>query len=145
MQLVPGIIFMGIGAGALVALKGNRAQRNEMLGWPTAPGVITDRALERRSGGGTKGGVVYTPAYRYTYTVDGVERTGDTRELAWKSGYRKGKAERKLHELPDEVPVLYDPADPSKSALEPPGRGDTWFWGAFGVALIAIGLYFFVS
>ena len=88
---------------------------------------------------------VYTPAFRYTYAVGGVAHSGDTRNLAWKSGWSKRTAKRKLYEVPDAVPVFYDPADPTSSALAPPGRGDLWFWAAFGVGLVALGLYLLIS
>lgn len=84
-----------------------------MLDWPSVEGQITERALERRSGRPKAARWVYTPAFRYTYAVDGVEHSGDTRNLAWKSGWSKRTAERKLHEVPDAVP--YDPADPATS------------------------------
>lgn len=145
MQVVSGLISISIGAVALYALKGTRQQRATMRSWPRAEGQITDRALERRRGGPKAASWVYTPAFRYTYAVDGVEHSGDTRNLAWKSGWSKRIAERKLYAVPDDVPVLYDPADPATSALAPPGRGDLWFWGAFGVGLITLGVYLLVS
>jgi hypothetical protein len=145
-NVVPGVFSIGIGVAALCALRSNRRTRTEMLSWPSVEGRITARTLERRTSGSAKAPRwVYTPAFRYTYAVDGVEHTGDTRSLSWKSGWSKRTAERKLYEVPDDVPVLYDPADPSKSALEPPGSGDIWFWAAFGAGLIALGLYFLFS
>ena len=145
MHLISGVLSIGIGVAALHALKSTRQQRAKMLDWPSVEGQITDRALERRSGGAKAARWVYTPAFRYTYAVDRVEYSGDTRNLAWKSGWSKRTAERKLYEVPDAVPVLYDPADPATSALEPPGRGDAWFWAAFGLGLIALGLYLLIS
>jgi hypothetical protein len=143
-HVVPGLFCIGIGAVALVALKGNRETRGEMQEWPSAPGQITDRALERRAGG-SKGGYVYVPAFRYAYSVDGVEHTGDTRDLSWSTGSMKWLAARQLAKVPDAVPVLYDPEDPAKSALTPPGKSDVWVWGLIGVALIALGVFFFVT
>ncbi len=142
--MLGGIIAICIGAFALYALKGTREQRAEMRSWPSAQGQITERSLEHRTGA-QGAGWVYTPAFRYTYAVDGVEYDGDTRKLAWKSGFSRRRAKRKLREVPDDVPVLYDPADPATSALQPPGHGDLWFWGAFGVALIALGIYLLIS
>jgi hypothetical protein len=144
LHVLGGIIAICIGAFALYALKGTRQQRAKMRSWPSAMGQITERSLERRTGT-QSAGWVYTPAFRYTYAVDGVEHTGDTRKLAWKSGYSKGRAKRKLREVPDDVAVLYDPSDPATSALAPPGQGDVWFWGAFGVVLIVLGIYLLIS
>jgi Protein of unknown function (DUF3592) len=134
---------MGIGVFALYALKGSRQQRAEMLNWPSVEGHVTDRSLQRTRG--AKGGAVYTPVLLYTYAVDGVEYNGDTRKLAWSSGWNKSIAKRKLYAVPDDVPVLYNPADPASSALEPPSRGSLWFWAAIGVVLIALGLYLLVT
>jgi hypothetical protein len=138
-HVVPGVIAIGVGACALWALKGTREARAELRDWPTVEGEITDRALERRPAAGRS--AAYVPRFRYRYAVGGVEHRGDTRDLQWSSGWSKRVAERKLHAVPDEVPVRYDPADPARSALEPPGKGDNWFWGAFGVVFLALGAY----
>ena len=145
MHVVSGGLAIGIGVFALYAFTSTRKQRAAMQRWPSVEGQVTDRALERRSGGAKGSRWVYTPAFRYTYAVDGVEHSGDTRNLAWKSGFSERTAKRKLYEVPDAVPVHYDPADPSTSALEPPGRGDLWFWAAFGVGLIVLGLYLLIT
>ena len=87
----------------------------------------------------------YTPAFRYAYSLDGVEYTGDTRNLDWSSGSNKWMAKRKMAKTPDTVPVLYDPADPTKSALAPPGKTDVWIWAVIGVGLIAVGLFLLIS
>jgi hypothetical protein len=42
-QVVPGLFAIGIGAFALYALKSNREERAEMLGWSSVPVRITDR------------------------------------------------------------------------------------------------------
>jgi hypothetical protein len=141
-HVVPGSFCIGIGAVALVALKGNRETRTEMQEWSSVPGRITDRALERRAS--TKG-YSYVPAFRYAYSVDGVEHAGDTRELNWSTGSTRWFATRRLAKLPDAVPVLYDPQDPARSALTPPGKSDVRVWGVIGVALIALGVFFFVT
>ena len=47
--------------------------------------------------------------------------------------------------MPDTLPVLYDPADPTKSALAPPGKADVWIWAVIGVGLIAVGLFFLIT
>jgi hypothetical protein len=138
-----GLFPIGIGAVALAALRSNRQERADMLEWSSVPGRITDRALER-STATAKGGVVYTPAFRYVYSVDGVEYTGDTRDLAYSSGSNKWMATRMLARVPDAPPVLYDPADPAKSTLSPPDRSDVWVWGVVGVGLIALGLFLLV-
>jgi hypothetical protein len=135
-----GLFPIGIGAVALAALRSNRQERAEMLEWPRVPGRITDRTLER-STGTAKGGVVYTPAFRYAYSVDGVAYTGDTRDVSYSSGSNRWMATRMLAKVPDAPPVLYDPADPAKSTLSPPGSSDVWVWGVVGVGLIALGLF----
>lgn len=86
-----------------------------------------------------------TPAFRYAYSLDGVEYTGDTRNLDWSSGSNKWMAKRRMAKVPDTLPVLYDPADPTKSALAPPGKADVWIWAVIGVGLIAVGLFFLIT
>ena len=141
MHWLEGLFPIGIGAFALYALKGNREERAEMLGWSTAPGRITDRTLERSAAMTTKGGYTYTPAFRYAYSVDGVEYSGDTRDLSYSSGSNRWIAKRMMARVPDAPPVLYDPTDPAKSALTPPSRSDVWVWGVAGVGLIVLGLF----
>lgn len=89
---------------------------------PSVEGQITGRALERSTSSAKGVRWVYTPAFRYTYAVDGLEHSGDTRNLAWRSGSSKRTAKRKLYEGPDAVPVFYDPADPASSALTRPAE-----------------------
>lgn len=144
MQVVPGVIAIGIGAFALFASKSSRETRTEMLEWPSVQGEITERELVRRPSAGGRG-TSYMPAFRYRYSVEGADHAGDTRDQAWSTGYMKRIAERKLYDLPDEVPVYYDPSDPARSALAPPGRSDTWVWIAFGLGLIALGVLLLVT
>ena len=145
MQVLGGLIAIGIGSTALYACRSNKRERVEMLGWPSVPGRITDRRLERRSGSGTSSGFTYTPAFRYAYSVDGVEHTGDTRNLDWSSGSIRWLAQRRMARTPDALPVRYDPADPAKSTLAPPGRSDVWIWAIVGVVLIVTGLVLFFA
>jgi hypothetical protein len=144
-HVVPGLFAIGIGTVALYALKSNKEERTEMLGWPSVPGRITDRALERSHTGAASSGYTYTPAFRYAYSLDGVEYNGDTRTLAWSTGTNRWMARRRMARTPDTLPVLYDPADPARSTLAPPGRTDVWFWAVIGVVLIAAGLFLLIS
>jgi hypothetical protein len=139
------LFAIAIGSVALYALKSSRKERAAMLGWSSVPGRITDRALERRHTGTASSANTYTPQFRYAYSLDGVEYTGDTRNLDWSSGSNKWMAKRQLAKMPDTLPVLYDPADPAKSALTPPAKTDVWIWGVIGVALIAVGLFLLIS
>ena len=145
MQVIPGLFAIGIGAVALYALKSNREERAEMLGWSSVPGRITDRALERTSTGAGNSAYTYTPAFRYAYSLDGIEYTGDTRNLDWSSGSNRWMARRRMARMPDNLPVLYDPADPTRSALAPPGKTDVWVWAVIGVVLIAVGAFLLIS
>jgi hypothetical protein len=144
-HVVAGLFAIGIGAVALYALKSSKEERAEMLGRSSVPGRITDRTLERRGTGTASSAYTYTPEFRYAYSLDGVDYTGDTRDLDWSSGSNKWMATRRMAKTPDSLPVLYDPADPAKSALAPPGRTDVWIWAVIGVALIAVGLFLPIS
>jgi hypothetical protein len=76
----------------------------------------------------------FTPQVTYRYVVDGVERESNKLARAVR-GYKKSVAEGKLAEIPDDVVVWYDPADPSEAYLQKHGTALGYVLFAFGVCL----------
>jgi hypothetical protein len=57
------------------------------------------------------------PKVTYTYVVDGAPHTSDRLGYAYR-GFKQSVAETELAEIPEEVDVHYDPADPQVAYLQ---------------------------
>ena len=122
--LVP-VLFTLVGVVlASTGVRTLRAARRFQAVALRAPGVVTD--LRYRSVGRNIGSGTWFPVLRFD--------TADGRQIDTEAMYGRRPAPVRRG---DEVTVLYDPADPTRAALE--GR----FGGGFlGVMLLVIGLLF---
>jgi len=113
--------------------------------WPTAQGMIQSAELEMRRGG-VSGGVPKTyfkPQVRYDYRVGDQTYKGERLDFSSRAYQFEEKASKRLaaYQAGSEVTVHYDPADPSKSVLEPTASGNTLVI-ILGMALILVGVLF---
>ena len=116
-----------------------------MRAFLTTPGRIVKRELGRQhdttEGRWGEGGGYY-PKPVYTYAVGGRQYTSDQFAFASR-GLKKTIAEQRLAEMPDEVTVHYDPADPQDAYLQRHSPGLGYAICAFGVLGLLVALLSF--
>jgi hypothetical protein len=131
-----GLAFVGFGMWMI-------RQRKKVETWPSVMGHIDERELiwEYDSSSGTGPRTTrYAPSVLYSYAVDGTGYHGDTVELGGTTWTTKRRAKKWLASFPDDVPVHYDPEDPSNSCLSGPTKGSAYFFSAVGVAITLAGV-----
>ena len=108
--------------------------------WPTTPGRIVDReshfAFHQKGGPSSGPGEdVYSSTIKFAYTVAGTTYAGDCLYPNMKRNLGDPSLVRRvLERLPEEPPVHYDPAAPSRAFLLMPPLGPTAF-ALFGAGL----------
>ena len=116
-----GLIF--IAAGVFLIGSGIRAvlHSKQIVNWPTTQGVIINSGLQ------ALGGSRYTPAVKFTYTIQGQMYVGTRITLGsnWITSSSE-KAKLKVEQYPVGQPcrVYYNPNNPGEAALET-GAGRT--------------------
>lgn len=130
------VIGFGFGAYAYGIIRGLRSRT-----WPTVSGEVTDADVEVFHG---RGGVLYTPLIRYTYSVAGRNYESERVLFGYGDFYTRRGAEavRAAYPTGGAVTVYYDPTDPRSSVLRPGVGTRTWIvLGLFGALLfLVIGL-----
>jgi len=137
-----GLAFLALGlvVFGFLARSLRRAQRSRA--WPHVEGRLDQASLKRvesLEAAGQGGHAATQVDYVYVYTVDGTEHRG-TRVTFSDSMVKTGGALRDLQERlrVGSVPVYYDPANPSESALIP---GPTLYnYTPFITAFLLIGI-----
>lgn len=116
----------------------------EARAWPRVPGRIAasgirqqTRSRARQMGRTTR--TVYAPWVRYHFTVAGQDHVGTALKHGVEVAGSRGYAEKVLARYPEgaEVQVSYDPANPSRSAIEH-GSGLAWILPLMGGVALAI-------
>ena len=106
----------------------------EKRDWPTVPGKI----LERRVGEAISAKRSYMPYVKYQYDVGGKHFINDQVYLIKRTGGLRDKIQKLVDELPDPVPVHYNPKNPGDSFLLVNPTGTKWLLvvaGAFGILM----------
>lgn len=150
--ILPGLIALSVTAVVflLCFVAGARRVR-EIAVWPTTPGRVIqsgvhrfqmrrDRA-KRTARGVTRVTTAFMPVVEYEYRVGGEELRSrsiwaDT-EVSGSQAYAQSIADR--YPVGREVTVLYDPAKPTRAAIERPGR--LYWLFLVGAAVAAAGAY----
>ncbi len=126
------------GAGAsyylLCVFSGSVAKR-----WPVVAGVVTSSTIQQTP---SRLGSYYKPRVKYTYAVAGVTYTGNRRRFDDDDYAFKASATSRLAKyVPGaQIPVHYDPGDPSCSVLQPGTEWRTYSYIVFFGALLLVGL-----
>ena len=113
--------------------------------WPTTQGRITDSALvEGRPSGRIVQVARYRAAVTYTYTAEGKQRVGSRVFVEDVSeGYESAhnaRLRQRRYDVGATVMVYVDPADPSRSLLEPGATWAHWKYVAFGGLMFAVSI-----
>jgi uncharacterized protein DUF3592 len=110
--------------------------------WPVVAGVVTSSKIEQIP---SRVGHYYKPCVEYTYSVADVTYTGNQRRFSDDDFAFKSSATSRLAKYASgvQVPVHYDPNDPSSSVLEPGNESSTYLgivpcgaWFLFALALL---------
>lgn len=138
LALVPAALLLLFAALFVVSGFRRMAAGSATRRWPSAPGRITRSAVATEHTTDGDGGTyeVFEPEVHYTFDVAGETRTGDTIRIHPRVFPSRDEAEEIAEQYPEgaEVRVHYDPADPSRTVLEP-GTGRSP-WSAFAMAIV---------
>jgi hypothetical protein len=106
--------------------------------WPRARGVVVSTATVSMKGFPGSPARSHRPVVRYRYTVDGIERRGDTLWFGRTEGGNEGWVRSVLARNPAgvAVEVFYDPANPKRSSLEAVTSPVAWALLALGLVLL---------
>lgn len=142
MHYVYALFALAIAAGAFYAAVTTFRLRRRVRRWPSVPGRVTARTTIQPTNRGrtSPSGFRWAPDVRYTYSVDGVEYSGDKTTLPWSATGSKKRAEKVLSRIPDETNVLYDPADPKTSCLYAPRAVNVLIWTTGGLFVLLVAL-----
>jgi len=126
------LLPLAVGIGLIVygLSRGQKARQLERTG-ERVQGVVVDNQMESR----TQGRITFRPIVRFR-TLAGVETTAVAEQPSFRS-----------HVVGTSVPVVYDPADPSRASVLGRGSGASGLV-VMGVIVIVIGLcgaVFFLS
>ena len=117
-----------------ILLAGRRSAR-----WPQVRGIV------RRAWTPTIGELLtgYAPPLLiYEYVVDGTVYEGSRVRYGGYWSPSQARRARYRYEVGAQMPVHYDPRDPTQAVLEPGVSPKTWFLLVVGVCLLLAGLYF---
>jgi Protein of unknown function (DUF3592) len=135
------LLFLGIGAGAIVYSVLALVSALESRRWPAAAGVMIESRLEKSPS--DDGGYTYRPEVSYRFTVEGKELVGrracfgDRIATGWSS-----PSTRILRKYPHgaQIKVRYNPRRPEDAVLEPGLNGFIVSFFLLGVAFFAFGI-----
>ncbi len=108
----------------------------EKRDWPTVPGKI----LERRVGEAMTAKRTFMPHVKYQYDVDGKHYINDQVYLIKRTGDLEDKIKKLVDDLPDPVPVHYNPKNPGDSFLLVNPTGTKWILVGVGALALLMGL-----
>ena len=125
--------------GALALWGARRVSRDIRLGreWPTVPGWILERGVGEPINAGNRS---YMAHVQCKCTIDGADYDNDQVYLIRRTGRRSDVIQRLVDELPNPVPVHYDPGDPSSSYLVVNPLSTYWILLFFGIGALLLGL-----
>lgn len=121
-----GLVFAALGVVFLIVWINELRQARATRSWPQVTGRVlharvVKSSFSNRSRGRLVDSTVYDPLVEYEYAVSGVRYQG--RRIAVGIGYSRTDrkaVERQVapYQAGADVPVFYDPADPSRAVLE---------------------------
>ncbi|MFI5283569.1 MAG: DUF3592 domain-containing protein [Candidatus Dormibacterales bacterium] len=134
-----GIVFLLIGMAVIaisIQVKGRR--RRHFRSWPVAAGVVTG---QEDAPGTLSTTETRLQVMHYSYSVSGATYSDKLQIIIGKTMGENVRRQAFLDSYPvgKSLDVHYDPADPSKSLIEPESEGGT-FLTLIGAALALIGV-----
>jgi hypothetical protein len=142
--VVAGIFLIVLSLGAIAGGWGYLRTARRMRSFATTRGRVTARDVATVPGGDTREGRYvkgggYQPHITYDYAVEGVAYTSDRWSYAAR-GLRRELAEQTAAAVPDDVEVVYDPANPREAYLHTHAPRLGYWLVALGGFLALLGL-----
>ncbi|HYC13340.1 MAG TPA: DUF3592 domain-containing protein [Stellaceae bacterium] len=140
-----GTVFTAFGVLALpIGIYGRKRAKREQA-WPTVKAVVRSATIAPVSAEQRRR---FLPKLTYEYTVAGKAYTGDRLGVVRYSDFSESYARDYIAKraVGSEIAVNYDPADPSRSVLEPGSGGcGPLLFCLVGVVFLAAGIGFMVA
>ena len=145
LHAVMGFVFSIIGIYIAFLMLDEIKDGTASSNWPEAPGTIVSSSYTSETSTGRRGRtrIIYKPALRYTFQVEGKEYACDRLQFSPITSEDPQEIQSLVNQLPRDsaVKVRYKPSDPSVAVLIPGIGTDRYVF--FG-ALIAVGIGAFV-
>jgi hypothetical protein len=106
--------------------------------WPTVPGDILERGVGDQIGIENRNS--YAPHVKYSYSVEGKNYVNQQVYTVGRIGYPREKVLRQVDNLPNPVPVHYNPQNPAQSYLLVTPTWAGWAFLVVGVVVFLCGL-----
>lgn len=133
------------GGGSLIVPWAWRSMRMGVASrsWPTAPGEVQKSGIEELPG---EDAVTYIPIIDYRYVVNGKGYVGRRVLFGGLAIPTRGNAQEVVDRYPvgQQVTVMYDPANPAESTLEPGASAGSVSFLATGIFCLVTGAGFVV-
>ena len=128
--LLFGLIFLAVGIGLSLWGLSVLSNAKASTAWPTVQGTVTSSEVNResktrRTNGRSRRSTTYSAEVSYTYQVEGAEYSANRVSFGEYSSSNASHAQSIVSRFPagKEVPVHYNPEDPSTAVLE---AGVSW-------------------
>lgn len=139
-QIIMSIPFILVGAWIMSYGVKGLWNAGTSKGWPTVPGKVISSKV---AAVGQKGGTVYSPDVRYSYTVDGTPHTSNHIRIGGVNTGNPSPARHVVDRYPvgREVTVYYSPKKPTFAVLEPGIHAATWPITLIGFLFFGVGVF----
>jgi hypothetical protein len=136
--MIFGLLYLAV--AALMFIMGRYIHREilEKGSWPTTPGKLLERGLGPKMQATGRG--TFLPRVKYRYVVNGTEYVGDQCYLIRGSGGLERQVLKLVNDLPETLPVHYDPANPAQAYLLVNPLSTYWILMGFAVLAALLGL-----
>lgn len=141
LHAVMGFVFSAMGIYFAYSMFGEIKDGTDSANWPEAPGTIVSSSYTSETTSGRRGRtkVIYKPALRYTFEVEGKEYASERMQFSPINSEDPQEIQALVNQLPRDtaVKVRYKPSDPSIAVLIP-GIGTERY--VFFAVLIVVGI-----
>jgi hypothetical protein len=125
------LLLAAVGIFLIIYSRRSSKKADASLSWPATPGTVTFAEVKRGTNRDDDGNesYVYYPSVQYTYQVQGQSFTGRNIAFGGKlASNDPAQAEKELARYPlnGQVPVYYNPDNPSEAVLERKAAGAKW-------------------
>jgi hypothetical protein len=138
------LLFLGLGIFLIYRTQQSKKKAQVSQNWPSTQGQITDAHVSRSQSTDADGdtSTSYSASVAYTYQVGGQAYSGHNIAFGFNPSYSnesKAQAATARYPLGGQVPVYYDPSNPSDAVLERQASGSN-VGMILGIIFIVIGV-----
>ncbi|GAP12005.1 hypothetical protein BECAL_03205 [Bellilinea caldifistulae] len=137
------LLFAGIGVWLILRYQKNKEKARQSLDWPKTTGRIIESRIAEHESEDEDGISTYTysPVVRFEYQVAGITYTGDRMGIGPSVAIsNRRKVEERIAYYPagKNVPVFYNPQNPSEAVLEAGKTGKAELVAGIILVVIAV-------